>query len=408
MRVAFFTDSFLPTHDGVAQVTSSLAHALARRGVHVVVHTVRIPGTARHSAEADGVEVVRYRAVAAPSYPQYRIALFPWFPLAKGSSGGPADIAHIHTPGFVGLAGWWASRRWGIPSVGTFHTNLPEMLRGSPRGRSTQWFFTHWGEFSRRLCLGCDVATAPTVEAARQLEGRGPQDPPGLVRVIGNGVDPARFHPGVPEPNWAQRLGTEGPIVAFVGRLTRDKGVLQYLDALEGLPRSLAFQGVVAGEGPLRPVLEERIASSEGLAGRVRYLGAIPEEEKPGLLAQSRAFVLPSTADTSSVALLEAMASGAACVVTRRGGPANLVDPGITGVPVDPKSIPEIRNAIGGLLSDSVRAAEMGRRAAAWVRENATVEKVADAYLHLYEELARGRQGDLSRRRREPGRAFGG
>ncbi len=393
MRVAFFTDSFLPTHDGVAQVTSSVARALAGRGVRVTVHTVRIPGTPRYDAETEGVEVVRYRAVAVPSYPQYRIALLPWFPLAKGSSGRPPDIAHIHTPGFVGLAGWWASRRWGIPSVGTFHTNLPEMLRGSPRGRSAQWFFTQWGEFSRRLCLWCDVATAPTVEAARQLDGRGSQDPPPLVRVIGNGVDPSRFHPGVLEPDWAQRLEAEGPIVAFVGRLTRDKGVLRYLDALEGLPRTLAFQGVVAGDGPLRSVVEERIASSQGLAGRVRYVGAVPEEEKPALLAQSRVFVLPSTADTSSVALLEAMASGAACVVTRRGGPANLVEPGLTGVRVDPHSVPEIRQAIGGLLSDSVRAAGMGRRAAAWVLENATVGKVVDSYLQLYEELLSRRRG---------------
>ncbi len=388
MRVAFFSDSYLPTHDGVAQVTAGLARALAARGILLTIHTVRTPGSLARERLADGVEVIRYGSVAAPSYPQYRMALLPWWPTLGRRSGSPVDIVHVHTPGFVGLAGWWASRRSGVPSVGTFHTNLPEMLRASPHGPLARWFFRHWGDFSRHLCWWCNAATAPSPEAARALEAGHPSPGAFRVRVIGNGVDTARFHPGIQEPDWTARLAAPDlPLVTFLGRLTRDKGILRFLDALAAMPPAIPFRGVVAGEGPLAAEVANRIAGSPVLASRVRYVGAIPESEKPALLAQSRLFVLPSTGDTSSVALLEAMACGAAAVVTSRGGPASLVRSGTTGVLVDPESPVEIRAAIAGLLEDPAQARALGSSAADWVQQNASIDQAATAYLRLYEEL---------------------
>ncbi len=385
MRVAFFTDSYLPTHDGVAQVTAGIAHALAAGGDSVTIHTVRLPGSASEEAPEDGIEIVRYRAVSAPSYPEYRIATWPWFPDLRRRR---ADVVHVHTPGFVGLAGWWASHRRGIPSVGTFHTNLPDMLRASPHGRPARWFFRQWGEFSRRLCWWCDVPTAPTVEAARVLGEGYPDADAAPIRVIGNGVDIKRFRPALSEPDWHARLQAEElPLVTFLGRLTRDKGVLRFLDALANVPPSLSFRAVVAGVGPLAPEIVQRIARSPELARRVRFVGAVPEKEKPALLAQSQLFVLPSTGDTSSVAVLEAMACGSAPVVTSRGGPAALVQPGTTGVLVDPMSTEQLGIALADLLEHPDRARALGKQAAEWVCAHASIGQVASAYRDLYVEL---------------------
>ncbi len=387
LRVAFFTDSFAPTHDGVARATETLARELGDRGHEVTVFTVRAPGQPRWDLPTSRLRIRRFRALSAPGYPQYRIALWPWgVPFGRA---GRFDVVHIHTPGFVGLAGWLAARRWGTPSVGTFHTNLVGMLRGAGRRPWSRAFFRAWGRFSVDLCRTCSLATAPT-EVARSLlvgpEASVPTHPPTLV--VPNGIDTRAFRPGLLEPDWRRRLGAGAvPLITFLGRLTRDKGAHRFLDALARLPRDLPWAVVLAGDGPERPTVEGRVARDPTLTARVRCVGPVEEAEKPALLAQSAVFVLLSLSDTSSVALLEAMASGAACVVTNRGGPAEIGRRSSATVLVDPTDPDRVANAIRAVLEDPRASRELGRRGRDWVERNASVERMAGEYLDCYARL---------------------
>ncbi len=400
LRVAFFTDSFVPTHDGVAQVTDSLARALRARGHEVTVFTVRTPGGRPWEVRGDGVRVRRYGALSAPRYPQYRVALLPWAPRAPGGS--RFDVVHLHTPGFVGLAGWMFARRRGIPSVGTYHTNLADMLRGAGRNRASEAFFRGWGRFSAELCRSCDLATAPT-EAARDAlvrTGRAPlrQEP----RVVPNGVDTDAFRPGVAVPDWRARLGIgpDAPLVTFLGRLTRDKGAQRFLDALERLGTTRRWAAVIGGEGPEAPSIRDRLGPGSPLAERARYLGAVPEPEKVALLAQSQLFVLPSLSDTSSVALLEAMACGVPAVVTSHAGPAEIVRRSSVGSLVDPEDPAAVAAAMGQLLDDPRLRQERADRGRAWVVAHASAKSMAAEFVEEYRRLlvpsgAEGRRGPV-------------
>jgi glycosyltransferase involved in cell wall biosynthesis len=387
LRIAFFTDSFLPTHDGVAQITAALAGELTARGHEVTVFTVRSPGQKQRERLPNEVTVYRHLALAAPSYPQYRVALLPYSPLFLSRR--RFDLVHIHTPGFVGLAGFLAARRWDRPAVGTFHSDLRGMLAGAGKTRAARAFFGAWARFNLDLCLHCDRATAPTMRSREQLTRattRALRRPP---VVIENGVDVDRFRPGVTSPDWHARLGVppNRPLVTFLGRLTRDKGVLRFLDAMEGLPPEVPSFAVVGGSGPLRPEVVARFGTGGPLRGRGRYVGPVVEEEKAALLAQSHIFVLPSLSDTSSVALLEAMACGAACVVTNRGGPAEIAQRSGSPIVVDPEDTRNLRGAIHELLVAPERAAALAELGRSWVREEASIGRTASAFDRLYREL---------------------
>ncbi len=404
MRVVFFTDSFPPTLDGVARVTEPLARALVGRGVEVTVETVRLPGTPRSERTPEGIEVRRRPSVPAPRYPEYRIGLVPYLlPVAPSPTRG-AEVAHLHTPGLVGLGGYLSARREGVPTVGTYHTNLDAMLRATPHGPAIRRAYRAWGRFARALCLGSDAPTAPTQAAADDLiRGSNPVEPPS-VRIIGNGVETARFRPGLDHPDWRQRLAlSDAPIVTYLGRLTRDKGLFTILDAVSSMPRRPKFELLIAGTGPLRPAVANRIGSDPRLVGRARFVGPVAESEKPALLAQTRLFLLPSVADTSSVAVLEAMASGATPIVTCRGGPAALVRPGRTGLVVDPEDPAKLAEAIEAALAHPDETEALGVRARSWVEQNASIDRTAEEFLRLYREVAAGPKGARARSRRARG-----
>lgn len=393
LRIAFFTDTFAPTNDGVAKVTDTLASGLRTLGHEVTVFTVCRPGSAPWEVRRDGVRIRRLMAVPAPGYPQYRIALPPWRVGVPG--GGRFDVIHLHTPGFVGLAGWLYARRRRISTVGTYHTNLSEMLRGAGKHRTSEALFRAWGRFAADLCRSCDLATAPTDVSRDALLKTGRMTPGGDIWVVPNGVDTDTFRPGVGTPDWRRRcgLGSGVPVVTFLGRLTREKGALRFLDALERLGTSGEWRALIGGEGPQAEALRGRVRPGQPLGDRVLFLGPVAESEKPALLAQSQVFVLPSVGDTSSVALLEAMACGIASVVTARGGPAEIARRSSAGLIVDPDDAGQVATAIAQLLSDTPLRREHGGRGRAWVVANASAATMAAGFADCYASLLRPGEG---------------
>ncbi len=387
MEVAFFTDSYPPTRDGVAAEVSALARALQRAGHGVHVFTPNpVKGAPPERVEIDGVPVVHVRSVPVPLYAEYRWALWPFSPLVGSRFGEEIDVVHLHTPGMMGSAGFFAARRFRKPLVGTFHTNIYEMQE-SFSGRPFVQLFLRIGAF---YGLGtywrCDVATAPTPIARAALEQRARKPFRRPIEVVPNGIEVERFRPGVAVPNWRERCGLPpGPLVTYLGRLTTDKGVHRFLSAVAALLATRDVCAIIGGSGPEASAVRARLAADPQLARHVRYVGPVAEEEKPALLSQSDVFVLPSTADTSSVALLEAMASGAAVLASNEGGPADLIENGRTGRTVPVRSDGPLAAALGELLdapSERRRLASAGR---AFVLANASIEATARRFILLYE-----------------------
>ncbi len=392
MRIALFTDSYRPTRDGVAVVVDGLARALTRRGHEVaIVCPQSTQGPAREVPD-EGVRVLRVRSHPLPLYSEYRSPFVVSLArtLRRGGLGGWAEVVHLHTPGMIGTAGFFVARRSGRPTVGTYHTALGAMRESVAPKWGTGAFFRVAEWWSLGLYWRCDRTTAPTGLARDEIarRARKPFRPP--IEVVPNGIDASRFSPGASGPDWRARTGLGAvPLVTYLGRLTIDKGIHRFLDAVAEVAKRREIAVLVGGRGPEESAVRARLANEESLARCARFVGGVEEGEKPALLAQSDLFVLPSTSDTSSVALLEAMACGIAVIGPAEGGPAEIVRDGWNGRRVPMREEGALRTAIEELLDDPTARRRLGEHGREFVQANASIDRMAARFEEVYRSLAR-------------------
>jgi glycosyltransferase involved in cell wall biosynthesis len=172
------------------------------------------------------------------------------------------------------------------------------------------------------------------------------------VRVIPNGVEIPE-HVGEP---------AEPPHVLFVGRLSEEKGILEFLEATEGMPR------VIVGDGPLRSRVPESV-------------GFVPHAELGPYYERAAVVCCPSRREGYGVVAREAMAYGRPVVATAVGGLVDAVDDGATGLLVEPDAL---RDAVARLLGDAELRVGLGAAARQRARTDYTwpvaVEQVVNAY----------------------------
>ena len=198
------------------------------------------------------------------------------------------------------------------------------------------------------------------------------------VHVVRCGVD-AAFLAGGPQPVADNRR------LVCVGRLCEQKGQLLILDALAVLAREgVAFELVLAGDGPMRAEVERRVRELD-LGARVRITGWISNEIVRKELLEARVLLLPSFAEGLPVVLMEALALGRPAISTFVAGIPELVEPGVSGWLVAAGSVPAIVEAARRALETPPAELErMGRAGAAAVaaRHDARTEaaRLADIF----------------------------
>ena len=209
---------------------------------------------------------------------------------------------------------------------------------------------------------------------------------PGKIDVVPYGIDADAFarsaHPGA----FRRAIGAKTePIVGFVGRLTRQKGVDVLLRAFAKVEKKLPdARLVLAGDGPDRPALEQ-LARSLGLR-RVIFLGW--RSDAADILADVSLLAVPSRWEGFGLVALEAMALGKPIVAARVSALPEIVVPEETGLLVSPGSEAELAEALLSLISDPASAERMGCAGKARVRSEFTVERMAKRTVEIYGALA--------------------
>ena len=182
----------------------------------------------------------------------------------------------------------------------------------------------------------------------------------------------------------ARAASSTRPVIGFVGRLGREKRLDILLRAASSVPAPANV--VLCGDGPERPTLEQ-LAAELGMGGRVEFRGET--SDVAAAYAGMDIVVLTSPREASSNMILEAMAAGQAVVVTCVGGMPELVANGRCGLVVPPLDVDALRDALYRLITDEPLRREIGRRAAEHVRARHAESRVAAAWLHLFEQVAR-------------------
>ena len=207
-------------------------------------------------------------------------------------------------------------------------------------------------------------------------------------RLDEHGIGPAvRVYNGVPtrEPRPPLR---NPPMVAYAGRLNREKGVDVLVRAFATVVRTHPrAQLLLLGDGPDRAMLEQLVASV-GLAGHVTMTGLLSRERTEDELDRAWAQVAPSVLEEPfGNAVAEAIMRGTAVIATGHGGPAEIVDDGETGLLVPPGDAGALAGALGSLLGDRERAERMGAAGRQRRRETLSLEACVDRLVGTYRDV---------------------
>ncbi len=238
------------------------------------------------------------------------------------------------------------------------------------------WTTPEWDKAEK--LASCDWMVTCTAAATRHLA---PLAPPGVVELVYHGLDLVRFAP--PKRARPARDGTDPAapaIVLSVGRAVEKKGYDELLEALAALPPTLQWRLEHVGGGALLPRLKQR-AEALGIAGRVTWFGALPQD---AVLTRYRAadlFVLASRVardgdrDGLPNVLMEAQSQGLACLATWVSGIPELIDDGTTGCLVPPQDTATLADALAALISDPQRRLALGTAGQAALRRDFDAER---------------------------------
>jgi glycosyltransferase involved in cell wall biosynthesis len=268
----------------------------------------------------------------------------------------------------------------GLPLVATFHPAFDAGLRNLAAGTQQLTYQLYAPSLARfdRVIVFSELQ-------AEMLERLGVR--PERLAVIPNGVDGDVWSPAaaVPTPELAtlrQRFAGQR-VFLYMGRITTEKNVEALLKAWR-LVRPGGCVLVIVGDGPLRGLLQNASEPDVIWWGVERSL-----ERRVALLQLAEVFLLPSLVEGLSLALLEAMASGTACVATDAGADGLVLEGG-AGIVIRTQGVTtQLRTLLPVLRDQPVLTAELGRRARARALERYTLRGTIDALEKLYGELIR-------------------
>jgi alpha-maltose-1-phosphate synthase len=365
MRVAMMTREYPPEVYGGAGVHVTELVAQLRSLCEVDVHCMGAPRPGAFTYQPDAALRGANPAISTLSTD-----------LVMANAAAEATVVHSHT-WYTGLAGHLASLLHDVPHVLTAHSLEPlrpwkaEQLGGGYR-------ISSWVE--QTAVTAADAVIAVSSGMRDDVLRVYPSLDPGRVHVVRNGIDTEVWYPEQPAGSLAGEsvladLGVDPsrPIVAFVGRITRQKGVAHLLGAAHDFGPDV--QLVLCAGAPDTPEIAAEISAAVAdlAANRTGVFWVremLPTAKIRQILSAATVFVCPSVYEPLGIVNLEAMACGTAVVASDVGGIPEVVDEGVTGSlvhydPDDPDDAAgfqaRIAEALNALIADPQRAVRYGK-----------------------------------------------
>ncbi|MGH2542829.1 MAG: glycosyltransferase family 4 protein, partial [Ardenticatenaceae bacterium] len=294
------------------------------------------------------------------------------------------DIVHVHTP-IAAVVGRIAAKMAGVPAViytahgFYFHDRMRPRVRSAILllekllGRMTDVLMTQSGE---------DARTAVEEGICRSDK----------VKWIGNGVDVRSFQRPSSGSRWA-KLSENDRVVGFVGRMVGEKGIVELIDAMDIVTKSIPNARLMLvgdtldddRDRTLKDIIKEKIERYD-LASKVVFTGFV--SDVPGVMASMDVFVLPSHREGMPRTVIEAMASGKPVVATNIRGCREEVVEGVTGHLVPVNDAQALAQAIINILSNPEMGRQMGKAGRQRAIEVFDENLVLDRELEVYRQLS--------------------
>lgn len=317
MRIALFTETFLPKVDGIVTRLRHTVEHLQRAGDRVLVFA---PDYGLR--EYKGAEIYGVPGSPLPWYPELKMA-FPRPSVGIEIEKFQPDLIHVVNPAILGLGGIYYAKKLKIPLVASYHTHLPQYLQhyGLAVLEPLLWELLKGAHNQAELNLCTSTAMV------RELRSHGIE----RVDLWQRGVDTEMFQPHLASRQMRSRLSgghPDSPLLLYVGRLGAEKEIDRILPVLEAIPDARL---ALVGDGPHRQALKEHFAGAPA-----HFAGYMQGLELASAYASADAFIFPSRTETLGLVLLEAMAAGCPVVAARSGGIPDIVTDGVNGYLFDP------------------------------------------------------------------------
>jgi alpha-maltose-1-phosphate synthase len=403
MRIAFFTNEYPPNVYGGAGVhVEYLSRELAGldNGAHAVdVFSFGEQRENRGNLRIHGVTAGEPLPAHDPRHARLLDAL--QRDLAMVGLVATPDVVHCHT-WYSHLAGCLAAPLSGARLVLTTHSLEPHRPWKAEQ-LGTAYNATVWIE--RTAYQNADGVIAVSAAMKRDVETLYGVEPD-RVRVIHNGIDPDEYQPR-DDPDTLRRLDIDPalPIVLFVGRITRQKGILHLVRAIHLLDAGV--QVVLCAGAPDTDAIGHEMAAlvadaKRDSAARIVWIPEmLPRQDLIALYSHAAVFVCPSVYEPFGIINLEAMACATPVVASAVGGIPEIVIPGETGLlvpfeargggsaePADAESFTRaLAGAINELMGDADRRTAMGSAARQRVLAEFSWRRIAELTRDFYRDL---------------------
>jgi len=328
MRIAFFTDTYLPNVDGVVTVLSNLRKQFEKNGNEVFIFS---PGSRVQKEKNKDDHVHYFTSTSFKPYPDYRIALFNFFSPLKLVKEKKIDVIHSHGIATTGLAAIQTSQKLGIPAFATFHTIVPEAVHYISKDEKVKnllsraawkylrWYYSHYKQ-----------VFVPSNFVKKMLAAHNIHN----TTLLPSGIDTRKFSEKNTDPKLIRKkfnIPKSSPVILHTGRVALEKGLDLLIESAQSIlnimPKSVFL---IVGKGPAENNYKDLVAK-KGLEKHFIFTGYVPEDLLLSAYATADALVFPSVFDTQGLVVLEAMGMGTPAVVRKNSAASEMIEDGVDG-----------------------------------------------------------------------------
>ena len=318
MKIAFFTETFLPKVDGIVTRLTKTIEFLTKNGDEVIVFCPE--GCPDFFM---GAKIVGVAAMPLPLYPELKLGL-PGPAVSEKLEKFKPDLIHVVNPAVLGLGGIWLAKTNNIPLIASYHTHLPKYLEHYGMGMLEPLLWELLKAAHNQALLNLCTSSA----MVNELKDKGIQ----RTALWQRGVDTQKFRPDLRNQKMREKLfgkyKNTDSLLIYVGRLSAEKQIERIKPVLDNIPGACL---ALVGDGPYRGQLEKIFENT-----KTNFIGYLSGQELASAYASGDIFLFPSSTETLGLVLLEAMAAGCPVIGANKGGIPDIINDGINGCLYDP------------------------------------------------------------------------
>lgn len=367
MRIAIFTETFLPKVDGIVVKVCRLLEHLQKRGHEAIVFA-----PSGSPAEYAGSPVYSFHSLRVPFYPEMSISP-PWIYVDQKLKEFKPDLIHLVNPVSLGLAGLRTAKLYQVPVLASYHTDVP--------GFAEYWHLGFLSDsiyrYARWIHNRVDLNVCPSEFTRRQLIDHNFE----RIEIWRGGVDIELFSPNKRREEMRNRLSAgepDRPLLLYVGRVSPEKQIDRLLPILKAFPQARL---AVVGDGPSKADLEKKFSGTDTV-----FTGYLKGEDLAAAYASGDIFAFTGDKETFGNVVVEAMASGLPVIAPNSGGVTDLVQEGYNGRFYDPTRKDSIVEAARELVENPDLVQEYGQHGR-MLAEQRTWDITLDELLAHYQKV---------------------